>query len=136
MPMCIVSAEHLRLWSGSEARTMPPSLFESLLVLYARHFPIRRGKLRLIDLFWRTAVGDQNTHRMAALNYGRFQMGCDLSEMLQRQLYFFGTYFLEEDILSCWETAAKGAKVVLDVGANAGIYSLAALAIQPDATIH
>jgi tRNA1(Val) A37 N6-methylase TrmN6 len=49
---------------------------------------------------------------------------------------FFGTYFLEEDILRCWETAAKEAKVVLDVGANAGIYSLAALAIQPDATVH
>ena len=73
---------------------------------------------------------------MATLNHGRFKMSCDLSEMLQRQFYFFGTYFLEEDILSCWETAAKGAKVVLDVGANAGIYSLAALAIQPDATVH
>jgi FkbM family methyltransferase len=31
---------------------------------------------------------------------------------------------------------ANGAKVVIDVGANAGIYSLAALAIQPDATVH
>ncbi|MGA9304478.1 MAG: FkbM family methyltransferase [Candidatus Sulfotelmatobacter sp.] len=56
--------------------------------------------------------------------------------MLQRQFYFFGTYFLEEDILRCWEVAAKGAKIILDVGANAGIYSLAALAIQPDATVH
>ena len=70
---------------------------------------------------------------MATLKHGGFKMSCDLSEMLQRQFYFFGTYFLEEDILSCWETAAKGAKVVLDVGANAGIYSLAALAVQPDA---
>jgi hypothetical protein len=58
-------------------------------------------------------------------------MPCDLGEMLQRQFYFFGTYFLEEDILSCWEAAAKGAKLILDVGANAGIYSLAALAISP-----
>lgn len=63
-------------------------------------------------------------------------MQCDLSEMLQRQFYFFGTYFIEEPILRCWETAAKGAKVVFDVGANAGIYSLAALAIQPDAAVH
>ena len=38
-------------------------------------------------------------------------MSCDLSEMLQRQFYFFGTYFLEEDILSCWEATAKGTKV-------------------------
>ena len=63
-------------------------------------------------------------------------MPCDLGEMLQRQFYFFGTYFLEEDILRCWEAAAKGAKVVLDVGANAGIYSLAALAAQPDVTVY
>jgi FkbM family methyltransferase len=63
-------------------------------------------------------------------------MPCDLTEMLQRQFYFFGTYFLEENILQCWESLAKGARIVLDVGANAGIYSLAALAIQPDATVH
>src|SRR4029077_10362417 len=112
------------------------SAFERLLVLYARRFPIRRGKLRVINSLWRAAVGNQSTHRVAALNYGRFKMSCDLSEILQRQFYFFGTYFLEEDILSCWENTAKGAKVVLDVGANAGIYSLAALAIQPDATVH
>jgi len=38
--------------------------------------------------------------------------------MLQRQFYFFGTYFLEEDLLRCRETAAKGAEFILDVGAN------------------
>jgi len=106
------------------------------LVWYARRFPIRRGKLRVIDSLWRGAVGDPNTHRVATLKHGRFKMPCDLGEMLQRQFYFFGTYFLEEDILRCWEAMAKGAKVILDVGANAGIYSLAALAIQPDATVH
>lgn len=34
------------------------------------------------------------------------------------------------------ETAAKGARFIFDVGVNAGIYSLAALAIQRDATVH
>jgi FkbM family methyltransferase len=105
-------------------------------MLYAQRFPMRRGKLRVINSLWRTAVGDQNTHRVAVLKHGRFRMSCDLSEMLQRQFYFFGTYFLEESILRCWETAAQEAKVVLDVGANAGIYGLAALAIQPDAIVH
>ena len=112
-----------------------PPAFEGFLMLYAQHFPVRRGKLRIINSLWRPAVGDR-TQRVATLKHGRFQMACDLSEMLQRQFYFFGTYFLEEDILSCWEAMAKDAKVVLDVGANAGIYSLAALAIQPDATVH
>jgi len=105
-------------------------------MLYARRFPIRRGKLRVIDSLWQTALSDRSAHRVATLKHGRFKMSCDLSEMLQRQFYFFGTYFMEEDILRCWEATAKEAKVVLDVGANAGIYSLAALAIQPDATVH
>jgi|SRR5580658_1408254 FkbM family methyltransferase len=115
---------------------MPFSSLEKLLMLYARSFPIRRGKVRVVNSLWRAAVGDRSTHRMATLKYGRFKMPCDLGEMLQRQFYFFGTYSLEEDMLRCWETAAKGAKLIFDVGANAGIYSLAALAIQPDATVH
>jgi FkbM family methyltransferase len=106
------------------------------LVWYARHFPIRRGKLRVINSFWRPAVGDQSTIRLADLAHGKFKMSCDISEMLQRQFYFFGTYFSAEDHLRCWENAAKGANVVFDVGANAGIYSLAALATQPDAIVH
>src|ERR1700691_5528523 len=117
-------------------QTQRPSALERFLVFYARHFPIRRGKLRVINLLWRAAVGDQSKPRVATLSHGGFKMSCDLTEMLQRQFYFFGTYFLEEDILRCWEAAAKGAKVILDVGANAGIYSLAALAIQPDAMVH
>jgi FkbM family methyltransferase len=115
---------------------MSPSVFENALVVYARYFPICRGKLRVIDSLWRTTLSDQCTHRVATLKHGRFRMPCDLSEMLQRQFYFFGTYFLEEEILSCWATVSKGAKVVLDVGANAGIYSLAAIAAQPDVIVH
>jgi FkbM family methyltransferase len=125
-----------RNWSVSELRPGTPLTFESLLMLYARRFPIRRGKLRVINWLWRAVVGDHGRHRVTVLNHGGFKMTCDLNEMLQRQFYFFGTYFLEKNILRCWETAAKGTKVVFDVGANAGIYSLAALAIQPDATVH
>src|ERR1700720_4582731 len=115
---------------------MSSSVFENVLMMYARRFPIRRGKLRVIDSLWQTALSDPCTQRVATLKHGRFRMSCDINEMLQRQFYFFGTYFLEEDILSCWEAMAKGASVVLDVGANAGIYSLAALAIQPDASVY
>jgi len=105
-------------------------------MMYARRFPLRRGKLRIVDSLWQTALSDRSTHRVATLKHGKFKMSCDLKEMLQRQFYFFGTYFLEEDIISCWEATANGAKVILDVGANAGIYSLAALAVQPDAVVH
>jgi FkbM family methyltransferase len=115
---------------------MQPSRYERLLIAYARHFPIRRGKMRVIDALWRSAANAQGTQRVANLRYARFKMPCDLSEMLQRQFYFFGTYFLEEQILDCWEDEARSAEVVFDVGANAGIYSLAALAINPNTTVH
>lgn len=115
---------------------MKPSTFESLLVLYARRFPIRRGKLRVIESLWRVAIGERGTRRLAYVKHGNFKMPCDLSEWLQRQYYFFGTYFLEEDILDCWENEAKDAKVIFDVGANGGIFSLAALAAQQDVIVH
>ena len=81
---------------------MPFSVFENVLMMYARRFPIRRGKLRVVDSLWQTVLSDRSTNRVATLKHGGFKMSCDLSEMLQRQFYFFGTYFLEEDILSCW----------------------------------
>ncbi len=70
------------------------------------------------------------------LSYGGFKLPCDLREDLQRQFYFFGTYFLEEQNLSVWQREAKGARVIFDVGANLGIYSFAALAAEPEATVH
>ena len=113
-----------------------PSTFEHLLILYARRFPIRRGKLRVINALWRAATGSQGTTRLATLKHGGLKMQCDLTEMLQRQLYFFGTYFLEEQNLDCWANESRGAKVVFDVGANVGIFSLAALAVQRNLTVH
>ena len=112
------------------------SIFEKLLILYARRFPIRRGKLRLINSLWRAAVLGRGTDRLAVLKYSGFKMTCDLNQMLQRQFYFFGTYFLEEDHLHHWRGEARGVKIVFDVGANTGIYSLAALSAQRDANVH
>jgi FkbM family methyltransferase len=109
---------------------------ERLLIEYARRFPLRKGKLRAIDALWPLAIRRHDATRLATLRYGGFKLPCDLREDMQRQFYFFGTYFLEEGILACWQAAARGAKVVFDVGANLGIYSLAALAAEPDATVH
>src|SRR5262249_55528484 len=80
--------------------------------------------------------GNRGVRRIAELRYAGLNMPFKLNEMLQRKCYFFGTYFLEDYILQSWQTAAKGAKVILDVGATVGIYSLAALASRRDAIIH
>src|SRR5262249_1171183 len=139
MRMCIALARYFRNWPSHDFLTMQrvgQSTFERLLIFYARRFPLQRGKLRAIDALWRVAAGNRGERRVAELRYGGFKMPCNLNDMLQRQSYFFGTYFLEDYILQCWQSAAKGAKVILDVGANAGIYSLAALASQCDAIVH
>jgi len=115
---------------------MDAPVLERALIAYAREFPLRKGKLRAIDRLWRAAAGGRGTARLAHLRYGGLKMPCDLTEMLQRQFYFFGTYFLEEQIIDCWTEAAKEAEVIVDVGANSGIYSLAALASQPNAVVH
>jgi FkbM family methyltransferase len=112
------------------------SILESLLITYARRFPLRKAKLRVINALWPATVRGHNTARLATLRYGGFRLPCDLREDLQRQFYFFGTYFLEEQLLAAWQQQAKGAKFIFDVGANVGIFSFAALAAEPNATVH
>jgi FkbM family methyltransferase len=115
---------------------MVSSVLEKALVLYGRRFPMRRGKLRIINLLSKIADPSEPANRLTVLKYGGFKMPCDLSEMLQRQFYYFGTYLVEEEIIDCWQSIARGAMTVFDVGANAGIYSLAALAVEPRADVH
>ena len=108
---------------------------ERLLVAYARRFPLRQGKFRTVNALWPLVAGGDPL-RMAQISYGGFRMPCDLREALQRQYYFFGTYLLEEHLLEAWRGFSRDASVVFDVGANAGIYSLAALDAQPRAQVH
>jgi hypothetical protein len=53
-------------------------------MMYARRFPIRRAKLRVIDALWEIALSDPSAERVATLKHGKFKMSCDLREMLQR----------------------------------------------------
>jgi len=112
------------------------TIFERLLLNYARHFPVNAGKYRLVEKFGRGRPGDVESMRKSTLKYGGYTMDCDIRKMLQRQFFFFGTYFLEEQVIDRWYEMAKNAEVILDIGANAGIFSLAAAASNPNAVIH
>ena len=116
--------------------TLMKSALEKLLLAYVRWFPLRCGKYRLVERFGRMDFGTNEYIRQAKLKYGGYQMDCDLRKMLQRQFYFFGTYVLEEQILARWSELAKNSQTILDIGANAGIFSLAAAASNPAAKIH
>ena len=109
------------------------ALLQPFLYLYMRHFPIGRGKLRLLNslgpAFW-----PGETVRQTTLKTARIKMACDLSRFIQRRLYFLGTY--EPEQVTVWMKLAEQASVIMDVGANVGLYSLTAAAANPTATIH
>jgi FkbM family methyltransferase len=111
------------------------SYAERLLLHYARSFPISRGKLRVVDALWKTVAG-KGRQRTAKLIYSDFRMHCRIDEMIQRQIYFFGTYFASRRMIAAWQAKAANASVILDVGANVGIFSLAALSANPRAQVH
>jgi FkbM family methyltransferase len=110
-------------------------LTETLLKLYALYFPLKKGKYRLVESLWKKAVAPENRKRKTRLLAGGFLMDCDLNLVLQRQFYFFGTYFLEQENLACWSDYSKRSQVIFDVGANLGIYSLTSAAINPAARL-
>jgi FkbM family methyltransferase len=109
---------------------------ERLLCWYARHCPLQKGKWRLVEHGWQWACGNGSTQRTATLQAGGYRMSCDISLLLQRQFYFYGTYFLERANLDAWAKHCQNSAVIFDVGANVGIYSLTAAAKQPKARIH
>jgi len=94
---------------------------------------LSKGKARLVSWLWKPLSGG-NYLRETHLRQGNVHMRCDLSKLLQRQLYFFGAY--EEKDCACWVRMAKQARTIFDIGANVGLYSLLAAAANTRATIH
>jgi FkbM family methyltransferase len=111
-------------------------MMERTLIWYSRRFPVSTGKLRVVNRLWRVASGPPPALRTGRLIYAGYQIPCDLSETIQRQIFFFGTYYIERECLECWVAMTRDARVIFDVGANAGIYSLAGLAANPHAVVH
>lgn len=110
-------------------------MLERALKAYARRFPVQKGKVRVVERLWKQAAGESGHRRTARLDSG-FDIACDLSQQLQRQYYYFGTYWLERAELACWQEVARRSTTVLDVGANLGVYSLAARAANAESAIH
>lgn len=108
-------------------------LAHKALQTYLRHFPIRRGKERLLKHFWAAFAGAE-TQRIAQLKRSTIVLDCDLTRWVQRHLYFFGEY--EREACEYWTGRAKHSEIIFDVGANVGIYSLLAAAANPHAQIY
>ena len=108
-------------------------LARSALQYFVRHFPVSKGKNRLVSALWKPlSFGEYRT--LTTLSQADVKMSCDLTQLLQRHLYFWGSY--EEQYCDYWIKFARQSQVIFDVGANAGLYSLLAAAANPQASIH
>ncbi len=103
------------------------------LYAYFRYVPLQKGKQRLLRLVGRYLLPQQAV-RHTRLKLADLQMRCDLHYFIQRQLYFLGEY--EPEQVALWQQLAQQAKIIFDVGANVGLYALAAAAANHQATIH
>jgi FkbM family methyltransferase len=114
-------------------RTRTKELAHRMLTSYVRSFPVNKGKSRVVSLLWKPLSFGRYV-RETRLRQANVRVRCDISRLVQRQLYFFGAY--EEENCDWWVRMAKQARTVFDVGANVGLYSLLAAAVNPQAAIH
>lgn len=103
------------------------------LKAYMLHFPVTKGKGRLMSLLWKPLSSGRYI-RETALRQADVRLCCDLTMTLQRHLYFFGGY--EEENCEYWMKLAGRARTVFDIGANVGLYSLLAAAVNPCCQVH
>lgn len=105
------------------------------LQYYVRHFPIDKGKGRLIQLLCRHLLLDKE-QRLTSLSQVPIRMRCDISQHIQRDIFFWGTYHYEKQLLDLWLKRARESQVIFDVGANIGIYSLYAAYTNSQSRVH
>ena len=104
-----------------------------VLKWYMRSFPMSKGKARALALLWRPLSFGQY-RRQTTLRQANIRINCDLTQFIQRHLYFYGGY--EEQQCQRWVQLARDARTVFDIGANVGLYSLLAAAANSKASVH
>lgn len=86
------------------------------------HLPPRRRGLRLADLSERYA--GRPDHLVTATHQTGYKVDCDLSDAIQRSIFYAGTY--EPRLSEIIATELCAGDIFLDLGANVGHYSLLA----------
>jgi FkbM family methyltransferase len=84
----------------------------------------RTGKIPLLKLL--TKAGIARGYSTVSTFDGGIKVHVDLDDWIQKQIYFFGVYLLEQHETRYWCDTLKEGDIVLDIGANIGYYSLLA----------
>lgn len=104
-----------------------------MLQRYARHFPLDKGKRRVINQAIRV-LPVKSGPKMTTLIFNHLKVRCDLSKFMQRELFFFGAYEAED--CRMWISLVPDADIIFDVGANIGLYSLLAASTNARSVVH
>lgn len=104
-----------------------------LVRVYTLYFPIRIGKVPLLRVLSRIGLF-KNVEIMGKFgNHTRAMF--HINDWVQQLVYFFGTYINEDSSIQVWKQFVKESRVIIDVGANFGFYSLLSAGINPKANI-
>ncbi|HRZ49576.1 MAG TPA: FkbM family methyltransferase, partial [Bacteroidales bacterium] len=86
--------------------------------------PVRTGKIPVLNLLTRLGIARNFTAVITFDENIRVQV--DLDDWIQKQIFFFGSYLLEQQETRYWCKSVKQGEIILDIGANIGYYSLLA----------
>ncbi|HET6244032.1 MAG: FkbM family methyltransferase [Bacteroidetes bacterium] len=99
-------------------------LILSFFKFYFRHFPIRKGKIPILNLLDRLSL-TKNVSATVKFD-DNINVNVNLNDWIQKQIYFFGIYEIEKTETYFWKKIIKPGFIILDIGANIGYYSLLA----------
>lgn len=90
--------------------------------IYCRHFPVLRGKMRLVRTLSPYMHREGET-RTATSRYG-YTMKCSMNDWIQWQIHYFGDYLAEAKYARYLISESRPGDIFIDIGANVGYYSL------------
>lgn len=92
--------------------------------LYFRYFPIRKGKIPVLNLIDKTGL-TRNFIITSSFDKN-ILINLNMEDWIQKQIFYFGRYEIEKKETLFWQNLIKESENIFDIGANIGYYSLMA----------